>query len=85
MAEDRTVIVETPSRSGGSGWVIALVLIVALIVGIVFFSQMSGSERAKDTAITNAAQDVGQAARNVGDAAQDAAGSAKRAVDDTEG
>jgi flagellar basal body-associated protein FliL len=77
MAEDhtvdRTIIVETPSRSGGSGWVIALVLIVALIVGVVFFTQMAGSERAKDNAITNAAQDVGQAARSVGAAAQDAA------------
>jgi flagellar basal body-associated protein FliL len=77
MAEDhtvdRTIIVETPSRSSGSGWVIALVLIVALIAGVVFFTQMAGSERAKDSAITNAAQDVGQAARNVGAAAQDVA------------
>jgi hypothetical protein len=75
--EDRTVIVETPNRSSGSGWVIALVLIVALIVGVVFFTQMSGSEAAKDNAIANAAQDVGQAAQSVGDAAQDAANSAR--------
>lgn len=71
MADDRTVIVETP-RSGGSGWVIALVLIVALIIGVVFFTQMSGSEAAKDNAVANAAQDVGQAAREVGDAARSA-------------
>lgn len=72
MTEDKTVIVEAPGRSGGSGWIIALVLVVALVVGIVFFTRMSGSETAKDNAISNAAQDVGQAARNVGDAAQDA-------------
>lgn len=76
MAEDRTVIVETPGRgSGGAGWVIALVLVVALVVGVVFFTQMSGSETAKDNAVANAAQDVGQAARNVGDAAKDTASS----------
>lgn len=71
MAEDRTVIVETPSRGSGAGWVIAIVLIVALIAGVYFFSQMSSSQTAKDNAVTNAAQDVGQAARNVGDAAKD--------------
>jgi hypothetical protein len=73
MADDHTVVV-TPERSGsGSGWIIALVLVVALIVGIVFFSRMSGSESAKDNAIANAASNVGAAARDVGDAAQDAA------------
>lgn len=83
MADDRTVIVETPSRGGGSGWVIAFVLIVALIVGVVFFTQMSGSESAKDKAIANAAQDVGQAAQNVGAAAQDAGDAAQDAAKNT--
>ena len=74
MAEDRTVVVETPSRSGGgSGWIIALVLIVALIVGVVFFSRMSESEAVKDNAVANAAASVGDAAENVGDAAKDVA------------
>mgnify|MGYP001157458678 CR=1 FL=1 len=77
MADDRTVIVETPSRSGGSGWVIAFVLIVALIVGVVFFTQVSSTQTAKDNAIANAAQDVGQAAQNVGNAAQEAARNTK--------
>lgn len=78
MADDHTIIVETPSRrGGGSGWVIAFVLIVALIAGVVFFTQMSNTQSAKDTAITNAAQDVGQAAQNVGDAAQEAAKNTK--------
>jgi CHASE3 domain sensor protein len=77
MADDRTIIVETPSRGGGSGWVFAFVLIVALIAGVVFFTQMSSSQSAKDTAITKAAQDVGQAAQNVGNAAQEAAKNTK--------
>lgn len=77
MADDRTIIVETPSRGGGFGWVIAFVLIVALIVGVVFFTQMSGSQKAKDNAIVNAAQDVGQAAQKAGDAAQEAAKNTK--------
>ena len=89
MADERITEVETPSgnthtthtvvtdgeprRGGGSGWVIALVLIVALIAAIWFFSGMSGSEAAKDNAIADAANDVGAAAQQVGDAAQDAA------------
>jgi hypothetical protein len=39
------------------------------------FTQMGGAEVAKDEAITNAANDVGDAAQSVGDAAQDAADS----------
>lgn len=81
MADDRTVVVETPSRGGGSGWVIALVLIVALIVGIVFFTQMSGTETAKNNAISNAADNVGEAAKNVGSAAQNAGQAARDAAD----
>ncbi|MCW1427558.1 hypothetical protein [Novosphingobium sp. JCM 18896] len=77
MAEDRTVIVETPSRGGGSGWVIALVLVIALVVGIVFFSRMSDSEVVKNNAVANAAQNVGDAAKDVGSAAKDVANPAK--------
>ncbi|GGD91873.1 hypothetical protein GCM10011515_09460 [Tsuneonella deserti] len=89
MVEERVTEVETPSgnthtthtvvtddgarRGGGSGWLIALVLIIALIAGIWFFSGMSNSEAAKDNAIANAASDVGDAAQQVGNAAQDAA------------
>lgn len=87
MVEERITEVETPSgdthtthtvvtdgepRSGGAGWLIALLLIVALVAGFLIFSNMSGSEVAKDNAIAGAAQDVGEAAQNVGDAAQDA-------------
>ena len=52
---------------------IALVLIVALIAGVWFFSQSNRSQVARDNAVAEAAQDVGTAARNVGNAAQDAA------------
>jgi hypothetical protein len=69
-----TVITDGEPRSGGSsGWVIAIVLIIAVIAGFFIFSNMSGSEVAKDTAIENAANEVGDAAQQVGDAAQDAA------------
>lgn len=68
-----TVVTDGERRGGGSGWLIALVLIVALIAAIWFFSGMSNSEAAKDNAIADAASDVGNAAEQVGDAAQDAA------------
>ncbi|MCT2558106.1 hypothetical protein N0B51_03840 [Tsuneonella sp. YG55] len=69
-----TVITDGETRSGGgSGWLIAIVLIIAVIAGVFIFSNMSGSEVAKDNAIENAANNVGEAAQQVGDAAQDAA------------
>ena len=69
-----TIVTDGEPRSGGgSGWLIALVLIIAVIAGIWFFSGMSNSESAKDNAVANAANDVGAAAEQVGDAAQDAA------------
>lgn len=49
-----------------------LVVVLALIVGAYFVSQMSGAEIAKDNAITNAANEVGDAANQVGEAAQEA-------------
>ena len=69
---DTTVIRETRTGSG-AGWVIALVLVLALVAGVWFFSQSNRSEVAKDNAVTAAANNVGQAARDVGNAAQDAA------------
>jgi flagellar basal body-associated protein FliL len=89
MAEERVTEVETPAgnththttviadgeRSGGGGamWIIVLLLIIVAAVAIYFFSGMSGSEAAKDDAIANAANQVGEAAQQAGDAAQDAA------------
>ncbi|PNU03019.1 hypothetical protein [Novosphingobium guangzhouense] len=65
-----TIIRESRSTGGGTGIVMALVLLVAIVGGIYLFSQ--NSETAKDNAIANAANDVGAAATKVGDAAQDA-------------
>jgi hypothetical protein len=87
MVEERITEVETPTgnthtthtvvhdgepRRGGTGWLIPLLLIVALVAGFLIFSNMSGSEVAKDNAVADAANNVGEAAQNVGDAAQDA-------------
>lgn len=68
-----TVIHDGERRGGGSGWLIGIVLLIAIIAAFVIFSQMSGSEAAKDNAIGNAAGQVGDAAQKVGNAAQDAA------------
>ena len=88
MTEERITETETPSgnthtthtvvtddgarRGGGSGWLIALALLVLALVGFYLFSQQSGSEIAKDNAIAEAAGDVGNAAENVGEAAKEA-------------
>lgn len=97
MAEERIVTTETPPgaapvthttvihdagrRGGGSGWFIGIVLVLALIAGVYFFTQMSGAEMAKDNAVTNAANEVGSAAKEVGSAANAAGEAAKDAVD----
>lgn len=73
-ATHTTIVTDGESRSGGgAGWLIAVILIVALVVGIFMFRGTSGSEAAKDNAIANAAGQVGDAAQRAGNAAQDAA------------
>lgn len=70
------IVRDVPARSGGgAGWLIAIVLIVALVVGAFLFMQNSSSEVAKDNAIAGAAESVGNAAESVGDAADQAADS----------
>lgn len=72
-----TTIVHDGASSGGSRWFIGLVLLLALVAGIFFFSQFTGSEVAKDDAIANAANEVGDAAGAVGDAARQAGEAAR--------
>jgi uncharacterized protein HemX len=66
-----TVIDDGRPRSGGAGWLIALVLIIAAVVGIYLFSQQSQSEIAENTAVAEAAESVSDAANEVGDAAKE--------------
>ena len=86
MTEERITEVETPSgnthtshtvvdrdRGGGSGWLIAIVLILAVLIGGYFLMRSSNSEANKDNAIAAAANDVGDAAQQAGDAVENAA------------
>ena len=50
-----------------------LLAVVAIIVAVYFFSNMSNAEVAKDNAIGEAASQVGDAANNAGEAVKDAA------------
>lgn len=68
-----TIITDEPRKGGGSGWLIGVLILVAIIVGVVLFTQLGGAEMAKDQAIADAAQDVGDAAQKAGDAVQDVA------------
>lgn len=68
-----TVISDTPRSGGGATWLILLLLVVVAAVAVFYLSGMSGAEVAKDNAVADAAQDVGDAAGQVGEAAQDAA------------
>jgi hypothetical protein len=77
-----TVVHDSDRSGGGSGWVIAIILLLALVVGIYFFSRMQGSEVAKDSAVSNAAGEVGKAANAVGSAAQDAGQAARDTASD---
>jgi flagellar biosynthesis/type III secretory pathway M-ring protein FliF/YscJ len=72
MVEERIVEVERPS-GGGAGWMIAVVLVIALVVGILLFVNNANSGARKDNAIAAAAGDVGKAATKAGEAAETAA------------
>ncbi|HKT84961.1 MAG TPA: hypothetical protein VJQ77_02615 [Novosphingobium sp.] len=76
-ASHTTVIHER--GSSGTGIIIAVVLLLAVIAGIYLFTQRSSTEAAKDNAITNAANSVSNAADKAGNAAEDAANNADNA------
>lgn len=73
-ATHTTVVHDGDRPSRGVGWLVALALVLALVAGLYLFSQSTGSERARDNAVAEAAADVGDAAQKVGNAAEDAAG-----------
>lgn len=89
MTEERITETHTPSgdthtthtvisdekRGGGSGWLIVLIVVIAIGVALWFFSQQNQSEIARDNAVAGAATEVGNAASEVGEAAQRAADS----------
>lgn len=66
-----TVVTDDGRRSGGSGWLIALVLIIAAVVGLYLFSRQSDSEIAQNNAVAEAADNVSEAASDVGAAAKE--------------
>ncbi|WP_260923832.1 hypothetical protein [Novosphingobium sp. 9] len=67
-----TTIVRERSGSG-MGVVLAVILLVAAIAAIYVFNQQSTSEVAKNDAVTQAANKIGNAAADVGEAAKQAA------------
>lgn len=75
MNEERVVEVERASGAG-AGWMMVLVLMVALVAATLYLANMSDSGARKDNAIAAAAGDVGKAATKAGNAAENAANKA---------
>lgn len=69
-----TVIHEGPARSGsGASWLFGIVALIAVLAAVYLMAMRGDSQSARDSAIAEAAHQVGTAANQVGDAAQDAA------------
>ncbi|MEE4450911.1 hypothetical protein [Novosphingobium resinovorum] len=66
-----TTIIHEHRSSGGTGIILALILLVAIVGGVYLFSEHA-SDSARDNAIAEAADNVGKAATKVGDAAEEA-------------
>ena len=81
FSDIHTWIASLPILWVGTGIFLAIVLIVALVAGFYFMTQMSGSEAAKNNAIAEAADNVGNAAQSVGDAASEAGKAVENAAD----
>ena len=64
-----TTVVER--RSGGSGLLIGLVLLVAVVIGGFYLFNQNRNDTIKTEAISDAAGAVGDSAKKVGDAASD--------------
>ena len=69
-------VVESPvvveRKSGGLGVILGIILVGIAAVAVYFIATDSRNNSREATAITGAAESVGDAARQVGDAAQDA-------------
>lgn len=76
-----TIITDERSRGGSPGWLVGIVILLALIAGIYFFTSLSSSETAKDNAVANAAEEVGSAANKAGSAVERAGEAARDAAD----
>lgn len=63
-----TVVTDDRARSAGAKWGLLLLLALAAIAAFLIFQQMSGAEVAKDNAVADAANSVGEAADNVTEA-----------------
>ncbi|MCA1748386.1 MAG: hypothetical protein ABR601_10335 [Parasphingopyxis sp.] len=72
-SEPHTTVVER--RGGGAGWIIAVILVIAVIAGIYLFSEFNQTEAVEADAVSEAASQVGDAAQQAGDAADRAADS----------
>ncbi|WP_209347485.1 hypothetical protein [Pontixanthobacter sp. CEM42] len=87
MTEERTTTTRTPDGNthtetvirtdeadgGSKGWVFLVILLIAVVAGIYFLTEMGGAEMAKDGAIADAAEQVGDAAEQAGDAVEEVA------------
>lgn len=67
-----TTIIHEKSSSSGTGIVMAVILLIAVIAGIYLFTQTTSNEAARDDAIAEAANSVGSAAEQIGETAEKA-------------
>lgn len=65
-AQPHTTIIER--RGGGVGVAIAIVLLIAVLVGGFYLFSRGGAENRRDAAVTSAAKSVGDTAEKAGDA-----------------
>ena len=77
-----THTVVTESEKGRINWIVVLLVLGVAFVGVVFLTQDSDAEVAKDNAIAGAAEEVGAAAEQVGEAAQNAGDAVENAVNE---
>lgn len=67
-----TTVIHEGRRSSGTGIVMAVIVLIAVIGGLYLFSQSSSSDAAKDDAVAEAANKVGNAATKIGNSAEEA-------------